>query len=342
MALILTKQEIEELRDEHRLEDKARYADRIKAIVLLGNGWKAAMVAEALLLDEKTVGNYRRLYEEGGLDSLCSDEYVGSRGQLSEEQLDELEKALREKIHPTTSAVIALVQERFGINYTVSGMTNLLHRMNFSYKKPKVIPGKANAQAQREFLEQLDELKKAKKPEDPILFMDGVHPQHNSVPAYGWLPVGEETPLKTNTGRQRVNLNGALDLGAGTIHVTENERLNAVAIVAFFTMLEARYPNAENIYIILDNAGYYKGQSIQEYLKTSKIVLMYLPPYAPNLNLIERVWKFFKKKVLANRYYESFLEFRKACLQFFEKNQWDLHKGELASLLTENFQIVGA
>ena len=53
--------------------------------------------------------------------------------------------------------------------------------------------------------------------------------------------------------------------------------------------------------------------------KDSKIELLYLPPYAPNLNLIERVWKFFKKKVLANAYYGSYLESKHACLNFLRK-----------------------
>jgi transposase len=67
---------------------------------------------------------------------------------------------------------------------------------------------------------------------------------------------------------------------------------------------------------------------------------VFLPPYSPNLNLIERYWKFFKKKVLYNRYYEKFNEFKDACERFFRQPRRYLK--ELRSLLTENFGIIGA
>lgn len=102
------------------------------------------------------------------------------------------------------------------------------------------------------------------------------------------------------------------------------------------------FHNAKTIYLILDNAGYYKGDMIREYLKTSKIELVFLPRYAPNLNLIERLWKFFKKTVLYNKYYATFQEFKFACMEFFKKKNLAKYKKELRSLLTENFQIVSA
>ena len=93
------------------------------------------------------------------------------------------------------------------------------------------------------------------------------------------------------------------------------------------------------IYVICDNARYYRSKAVQEYLKNSRIKLVFLPPYAPNLNLIERLWKYFKKKILYNRYYETVDEFRAACEEFF-RNPRKYHR-ELRSLLTENFAIVG-
>ena len=74
-------------------------------------------------------------------------------------------------------------------------------------------------------------------------------------------------------------------------------------------------------------------------VKDSRIKLVFLPPYAPNLNLIVRLWKFFKKNILYNRYYASFDEFRAACEEFFS-NPRKYHQ-ELRSLLTENFAIIG-
>ncbi len=77
---------------------------------------------------------------------------------------------------------------------------------------------------------------------------------------------------------------------------------------------------------------------LSEYLQTSRIQLIFLPPYAPNLNLIERYWKFFKKKVLYGSYYETFNHFKLACDKFF--NQPCEHVELLCSLLAENFQLI--
>ena len=186
------------------------------------------------------------------------------------------------------------------------------------------------------------ELKGSKGKTDPILYVDSTHPQHNSHPDYGWLPRGEQTQLKTNTGRMRVTINGALDAQTKEIVIQEDKVLNAENTIRFFQKIEFQYPHSKAIHLVLDNAGYYKGKKIQEFLKTSKIKVHYLPPYAPNLNLIERVWKFFKKKVLANAYYESFLEFRQACLNFFKKRCWSSYRAELDTLLVDKFQIINA
>jgi transposase len=72
----------------------------------------------------------------------------------------------------------------------------------------------------------------------------------------------------------------------------------------------------------------------KEYLKTSRIKILFLPPYAPNLNLIERLWKFFKKNLLYNRYYETFRQFRSVCLEFFNKLNLKRLKKQLTFLLT--------
>jgi transposase len=338
----LSKKEIRELKTDHRAERDSRYADRIKSILMLNEGVPVAKIAHYLLLDEKSIRNYRDRYSDGGLEALCNDSYYGRKGILNKSELAMLENELRSKIYPTTTSIIAYVKRKFGVQYSISGITKLLERIGFSYKKPQAVPGKANGEAQEHFLWELDQLKQQKSPENPILYVDSTHPQHNSHPDYGWLPKGEKVQLKTNTGRQRVTLNGALDADTHEIIVREDKVLNAQHTIKFFQKIEASYPDASTIYLILDNAGYYKGKKIREFLENSKIELRYLPPYSPNLNLIERVWKYFKKKVLANIYYKSFKDFRKACLAFFHRRRWRACRGDLSTLLTDNFQILNA
>ena len=207
----------------------------------------------------------------------------------------------------------ACVKDQFDIAYTASGMVALLHRLDFVYKKPKLVPGKANPAAQEEFLADCEKLKQNKGENDVICFMDAVHPQHNRVVACGWIKRGQEHEVRSNTVRRRVNINGAINLADLEPVLRFDDTINAESAIALFEQLEEVYALATWIYVICDNARYYRSKAVQEYLKGSRIKLVFLPPYASNLNLIERLWKLFKKQVLYNRYYESFDAFRKAC-----------------------------
>lgn len=168
--------------------------------------------------------------------------------------------------------------------------------------------------------------------------MDGAHPQHNSKPAYGWFKRGKKAQILSNTGRKRVNINGVLDPENAETIITSSESINADPTIELFKKVESNYPTAKNITIICDNARYYRSRLVSEYLEESKIKLEFLPPYAPNLNLIERLWRFMHKKVTYNKYYESYDIFKNKILEFFENTE--KFKKDLKSLLVDNFEII--
>ncbi|MGD8782713.1 MAG: transposase [Ignavibacteria bacterium] len=98
----------------------------------------------------------------------------------------------------------------------------------------------------------------------------------------------------------------------------EDETINAEAAIKFLEKIEEYYKDKGKIKVIVDNAKYYRNKAVKEYLINSRIEFIFLPPYSPNLNLIERLWKLMRKKVINNRYYERFKDFRDAVLGFFE------------------------
>jgi len=104
-----------------------------------------------------------------------------------------------------------------------------------------------------------------------------------------------------------------------------------------FEEIEKANPKAKHVYVIADNAKYYRSKEVNEYLTMSKIKVIFLPPYSPNLNLIERVWKFFKYKVIRGKYYDRFDKFKDAVHEFFENIT--CYKEELNRLLTDKFHI---
>jgi transposase len=336
----LPETELSDLREAHAELREKRDADRVKAIILLGSGWSATHVAEALLIDRNTIRTYYRQYQKGGLTTLLQTQHMGSASFLSVSQANELDAYLQTTLHLTAKSVAAYIKERWQIRYSERGVTALLYRLGYVYKKPKLIPGKANAKVQLEFLENYEHLKKEKQPEDLILFMDGVHPHHNPVIAYGWIKRGVEFPVKSNTGRQRLNINGAVNIDSLETVCRFYDTINGEATIDLCKAIEEHYPKAGIIYIICDNARYYRSKAVRQFLETSRIEFVFLPPYAPNLNLIERYWKYFKKMILYNHYYETFNEFKIACENFFSEPE--KHVDNLRSLLTGNFQIIGA
>lgn len=326
------------LREAHLAERNKRRADRLKTILLLDEGWSYPMIAKALLLDDATCRRYLKEYQEGGLDALLEDDYQGGSSKLSALQEDELKAHLRETVYYTAKEVAAYVEKEYGISYTTEGMVHLLHRLGFTYKKLTKIPGKADIEKQKAFLQLYEELKEQKKQSDRIYFMDGVHPQHNIVGGRAWILKGEEKEIKTNTGRKRVNLNGAFNVEDQEVIIRQDDTINAQSTIYLFKEIESKHPESRTIYVIADNAKYYRSKIVKKYLITSRIKLIFLPPYAPNLNLIERLWKYFHKKV-RRKYYEAYDDFQRACLDFF-KNIKD-HKEELESLITEKFHLIG-
>jgi transposase len=168
--------------------------------------------------------------------------------------------------------------------------------------------------------------------------MDGVHPQHNSQPAYGWFERGVDAELPSNSGRQRVNINGAVNIDTLNVTVDFTHSVNSESVIRLMEQLIENNPDAQTIYIILDNASYYHSKEVEEYRKKlGKIKFLFLPPYSPNLNLIERLWKFLKEKTFYNKYYEKFTDFMQACKDFFKNIK--KYKAPLRKRLTENFHI---
>jgi transposase len=335
----LDQQKLSELRAAHRGTRNVREAYRINAVVLLGSGWRPCDVADALLIDQDTARGYFKRYKEGGLDALLRMNYVGSEALLDDAQLAALSAHLRTHLYPTAEAVARWVERQWGVSYTASGMTAVLHRLGYVYKKAKLEPGKADRVAQEAFLDTYENIKKNQADGDPVYFMDATHPQHNPVIGCGWIERGKEHAIKSNTRRRRLNINGAINIRTMSAQIRFDDTIDATSTIALFEQIEKANPTASCIIVICDNARYYRSKAVAEYLQTSRIKLEFLPPYSPNLNLIERFWKFFKREVLYNRYYDTFDKYKSACKKFFA--DLDSYALRLRTLLTENFEIIG-
>lgn len=335
----LTADELEILRSAHRdaKRTNANAAYKINAVILLGTGWTLKKVKNALLLDDETLRSYVEKYRTGGIEALLETNHKGRDGLLTHAQEDTLCSELNENIHLTTQSIIEFVNAQFGIRYSSSGMRDLLHRLGYEYKKPKLVPGNPDIDAQEEFVKHYESFMQEKPADAEVLFVDAVHPEHNTMAAYGWIRRGEKKELKTNSGRQRLNLHGAINAQTHEVTVIESPTIDKDSTKQLLEIIEQKYCYASMIYLILDNARYHYSKEIQEWLLGKNIKLVFLPAYSPNLNLIERLWKFFKKKVLYNKYYENVKEFRKACIAFF--SNIDQYSDDLARFMDADFEM---
>ena len=334
MDRFLTREQREELLSELRLERSRKFADRIRVILLLDKGKTVTKIAEYLFLNESTVRNYEKRYKEGGLEELVKDYYTGRSAYLSPEEQKKLAVELESKVYPTTRSVIFYVKREFRVDYTVGGMNGLLHKLGFSYKKPKGIPGKAKTEEQEVFVEEYNKVKK----KGLVYFADSTHPMLNPILSSGWIRKGKEYEVKTNSGRQRVNINGAIEIKTLNVVSRSCKKVNGSSMCDLLRAIRLRHPRARKISLILDNAPYNKSSLVKDLSQELRIRLMYLPAYSPNLNPIERLWKFMKKKVMANRYYPDVETFQRELMLFLRGIR--KHKPELSTLITDNFHIV--
>ncbi len=243
-------------------------------------------------------------------------------------------------LYSTSKAVMNFVYENLGVIYKESGIIALLHRLNFVYKKTSLVPSKSDKTKQEDYLYEFTLLKSGLKSDEKVYFGDGVHPQHNTRLSNAWIYKGDTRVIKSNTGRSRININGVLDPDSKEFIYTTGASINAENTIELYKKIESKNLDKRKIYIIVDNARYYKNKAVGNYLKTSKIEQIFLPPYSPNLNLIERLWKFMYKKVINNKYYEKAKEFQQNICDFFDN--LDIYKEELDTLLTCNFRVIGA
>ena len=335
MSGFLSSSERSELMDELRRERSRKYAERLKAILLLDSGEKVSEIARFLFLDEGTVRNWKKRWTEGGIEKLINDHYVGRVSLLTDEEQEWFSAVLSSRIFCTTKEIIDFVEVEFGVTYTIGGMTDLLHRLGFSYKKPKGVPGKANRNKQEKFLRTYNQI----KGRGLVYFADSTHPTLNPKLGYGWIKKGEEFEIKTNSGRQRVNINGAVEINTLDVVSRSCKSSNHQSICELLRAIRQKNSKEGKIYVVLDNAPYNRSWIVKNCARDLRIRLVYLPPYSPNLNPIERLWKFMKKKVMANRYYENLFEFQAAIANFFRSIRGQ--KKELSSLITDNFKICG-
>lgn len=335
----LDKQACQELVQQIRHTKKRKIADRLRVVLYKTESLSHREIAQRLQMGRTQVSRIVRRYHQGGVAALVSDHHQGSVPKLSLEQQQGLKIELKTKIYHTAQQVIEWVKERWGVIYHLRGMHRLLKRLGFTYKKNRLVPSKADPEAQRQFVQWFDKLQTELGPDDRLYFSDGVHLKHNAEAGYAWSLLGEPHRIPTNTGRQRYNILGAYCTQTHEhLFILTEDNINQDTMIELLWRLRVKHPGSREIYVVLDNVSYNRAIRVAAAALLDNITLKFLPPYSPNLNLIERLWKFMRKEFCKDKYRATFAEFRAALDTFFAN--LDQYRSQLETLLTEKFELV--
>lgn len=241
--------------------------------------------------------------------------------------------------HPPTTVAEAAekIAELTGVRRKPTQVRQFLKHLGMKPRKVAAIPAKADVQVQREFKETILEPKLAEALAGlrAVFFVDASH--FVLSPFLGIVWCFARLFVKAPSGRQRFNVLGALNaVSKEMLTVCNDSYITAQEVCQLLARLAALNPGVP-ISVVLDNARYQRCALVQEHARRLKIELLYLPTYSPNLNLIERYWKYIKKKCLYSRYYPAFAEFKQAISTCIRQAPIQ-HKEELQSLLTLRFQ----
>jgi transposase len=319
-----------------------RLARRANALVLLDDGMSCEAVAKVLLLDDDTIRTWHRLYEEEGIEGLASFGYEGSACRLSGEQQDKLKVWIGGTLPRTTREVGAWIEQECGIAYQGrSGLIALLHRLGMEHRKPKAVSRQLDPEKQAAFIAAYEDLLNHLDADEAVLFADAVHPTHAVRPVGCWAPKDTPIAVTQTSGRQRLNIHGAIDLETGKTRMLEVATVDAASTIMLLLAIEAMYPGKRVIHLFLDNARYHHAKLVQAWLARPgcRIKLHFIPTYCPHLDSIERLWRLMHKHVTHNRCHETFAEFRDAILTFLRQEvprNWRLYCDEV----TDNFRII--
>ena len=319
-----------------------RLARRANALVLLDQGMSCEAIATVLLLDDDTVRTWHRLYEEDGIEGLVSFGYEGSACRLSDEQQDKLRAWVTEVLPRSTREVGAWIETECGIAYQGrSGLIALLHRLGMEHRKPKAVSRKLDPEKQAAFIRAYEDLLTHLADDEAVLFGDAVHPTHAVRPVGCWAPKHTPVAVEQTSGRQRLNVHGAIDLETGQTRMLDVLTVDAASTIMLLTAIQAMYPRKRVIHLFLDNARYHHAKLVQAWLAKPgcRIKLHFIPAYCPHLDPIERLWGLMHKHVTHNRCHATFADFSGAILTFLREEvprKWHTY----CDAVSDNFRVI--
>lgn len=285
---------------------------RLLSAALICAGVETWKIEELTGYSARSIATIRQSIREGREDEIFTIKGGGRPSKLTKEGIEDqvIDILEKENIH-TQQQLVSIVENRFGVKISKPAAGRLFKKHGYKKYKCGSLPAKADAEAQRVFVDTIHTplLERAKKDDNVIvLSMDAAH-FVIGCDFLGSVYSKSRRFIRTFSGRQRHNVLGAIDLVSKRVLTVENDKyINGESVCDMLKLVHETYKGKE-VHIILDNARYQKCSDVLKLAAKFHITLDYLPSYSPNLNLIERLWKFVKSE-LRQTYYDDFSVFK--------------------------------
>jgi len=329
-------EEIEQLRYERRYHPHPRVRQRMETLYLKALGYHHQEIGRIVSIGQGTLRRYLRMYQAGGIDALKELNFHRPESELNEHR-EQLKAEFEARPAKSINDAVQRIEKLTGIRRSPTQVGKFLEDLGVKRLKVGHIPAKADPEKQKAFLaEELEpRLEEAKEGKRHVFFVDAAH--FVMQPFLGFLWCFVRQFIRAPSGRKRFNVLGALH--ATTLQVvtfTNDSYINSLSVAKLMCKIAVEFAGLP-ITLVMDNARYQRCRFVMDLATALGIELLFLPSYSPNLNLIERLWKFVKKKCLYSEYYETFTDFQQAIVDCIAETDGE-YKQELASLLTLNFQ----
>jgi len=344
-AIDLTVEQRKEIERRRKASLDRRVYQRLTAVLAVAAGNTREDVAELLGVSLSQLGEWLRVFRNDGLDSLCEIHNKGDPGKLTQPQVEQLKAKVSTGCFRNSDHIRHWIQSTFSVSYSSSGVKDLLKRIGVSYHKVSGFLWKADPDKQQAFVQRVARHKRAaKRPDAPRTrryYVDACHPVWGLDLVYCcWLLVGQRFLVGMGSGRKRLNILGGYcpDDHEYIDYRLTRDNINGEQFVNFLRLLRSTHPQTERFILYVDGARYYASPVVKEWLKRHpEFQLSQIPAYSPNVNLIERMWKFMRAKALS-RWHKTFEDMQAAVGEVLD--HLEDHRRELQTLMTETFHII--
>ena len=293
-------------------------------------------IATHLGMSRNTVRHWINKYNNDGLKSVLSIGEIPGRPGKFTGKMDDIDKKLEKEVPKSSAETASIIETVVGIRPSRSMSRYIMRKLGYRFRKFQPIPGKADPEKQRIWLDGFQSfVNQAKEGKLRLFFMDAAHFTLEAFLCKVWSK--QPLYLKGGAGRNRFNVIGCVDpINQEIISSHSMVYVNAEQVKEFLEKVRKQCGDIP-VAIVLDNARYQHCDAVKEKARELGIELIFLPPYSPNLNIIERLWKHVRRHVLAGRHFDTPTKFHEALRCFFE-DDYHNHKQGLSTLLTLKFQ----